>query len=342
MPPKEWLSPEEQKRREIANREHLSKTRLCNFHIRIQGQHGCTRGDSCQYAHSLKDLRPPLEKRNEPWTKVYADGNVDIQVWPDQYFSQESKRRFLLQRRRERQRLDPNELRWWAWYRALQEDACKEDEIPEDLRGGDFGLQANEYRVRVGRVSALGTHGSVQDLKAEAAARGAPEGPPNKTKKGANKIPRWAPKVGQPAEEPAEPNVEPVLGGAMQEPNVEPAKPTEEPAEPNAARSRGLPLQVLGAATQEPNVEPEEFAEEPAEPNAARRRGLPLFVLGAATQEPNVEPAEPTEEPSRFLHFEKAGRLIPREPPACRWWGDGEGEEASSSTSEHLMIARRT
>ena len=38
MPPKEGLSPEEQKRREIANQKHLTNTRLCNFELGIQGQ----------------------------------------------------------------------------------------------------------------------------------------------------------------------------------------------------------------------------------------------------------------------------------------------------------------
>ena len=81
MPPKEGLSPQEQKRREIANQKHLTKTRLCNFQLGIQGQHGCSRGADCPYAHYLNDLRPPLEYLNAPWSKVYAEGNVDIQLW---------------------------------------------------------------------------------------------------------------------------------------------------------------------------------------------------------------------------------------------------------------------
>ena len=87
---------------------------------------------------------------------------------------------------------------------------------------------------------------------------------------------------------------------------MEPVEPTEEPAEPNAARRRGLPLRMLGAAMQEPNVEPVEPTEEPAEPNTARCRGLCLF--------------------------EVKGRPDPQLPPACRWWCDGEGGEAPSST----------
>ena len=105
MPPKEGLSPQEQKRREIANQKHLTKTRLCNFQLGIQGQYGCSRGADCPYAHYLNDLRPPLEYLNAPWSKVYAEGNVDIQLWRVQYFSEESKHRFWLQWQWERTKL---------------------------------------------------------------------------------------------------------------------------------------------------------------------------------------------------------------------------------------------
>jgi len=92
--------------------KHLCNVRLCLFHV--DGR--CRKGDTCFFAHRLKDLRAPYEYEGNSWSNVWNEDKVD------KWFGSSP---LSGMRRRERSRI------LTAYFRKELDDASPQREIPD-------------------------------------------------------------------------------------------------------------------------------------------------------------------------------------------------------------------
>ena len=118
----------------MRERECLRNVKLCTGYLAMQGHTCCKFGKpKCIFAHKLRELSVPDDTPDGQWAKSWNQGEVDFNVWPKNWQSNDAKQRFKRAFHSEAT-LHPEDIPNWCWGLALHYKMIEDTDIPNDLR----------------------------------------------------------------------------------------------------------------------------------------------------------------------------------------------------------------
>ena len=118
----------------MRERECLRNIKLCTGYLALEGHTCCRFGKpKCIFAHKLRELSVPDDTPAGQWSKTWNLGEVDFNVWPNDWQSKDAKRRFERAFHCEAA-FHPADIPNWCWGLALHYKMIEDKDIPNDLR----------------------------------------------------------------------------------------------------------------------------------------------------------------------------------------------------------------
>ena len=118
----------------MRERECLRNIKLCTGYLALEGHTCCRFGKpKCIFAHKLSELSVPDDTPAGQWSKTWNLGEVDFNVWPNDWQSKDAKRRFERAFHCEAA-FHPADIPNWCWGLALHYKMIEDKDIPNDLR----------------------------------------------------------------------------------------------------------------------------------------------------------------------------------------------------------------